>query len=178
MFTIYKFLRNFFKALVSENHPWQVGLGVLFGCLLGFLPLFSLSHEFIFAWPAAVILVAALALNVHLGSVLLFLGLSSLLYLISYPVAEAIGNSLSGFAQTAAGIPLLHAAGLSHTGWLGMTIIGIIFAIVASIIMWRFTVYFRTVLLPKLKERQRLVKVGKVANRGLLVRGLCWFLGV
>ena len=53
MFTIYSFIRKFFKALVSENAPWQVGLGVLFGSLLGFLPFFSLEYEFIIAWPAA-----------------------------------------------------------------------------------------------------------------------------
>ena len=124
MFTIYKFIRSFFKALVSENAPWQVGLGVLFGSLLGFLPLFDLSHEFIFAWPAALILLIALTVNVHLGSVMLFAGLGTAVHLLCYPLAEAIGNGMSGFAQSAAGIPLLHAAGLSHTGWLGMTLLG------------------------------------------------------
>ena len=158
--------------------PWQVGLGVLFGLLLGFLPLFSFEYEFIFAWPAALILLAALLINVHLGSVLLFAGIASIIHLLCYPLAEMIGSALDGFAQTAAGVPILHAAGLSHTGWLGMTVIGLIYSIIACVIAWRFTCYFRSTLLPKLKERQKLVKLGKVANKGLLVRGLCWFLGV
>lgn len=178
MFAIYKFIRSFFKALVSENAPLQVGLGVLCGSLLGFLPLFSLQYEFIFAWPAALILFIALVVNVHLGSVFLFLGLATLIHLLCYPLAEIVGNSLSGFAEVAAGIPLLHAAGLSHTGWLGMTLIGIFYSTILCVVTWRFTGYFRSTLLPKLKERQKLVKAGKIANKSLLVRGLCWFLGV
>lgn len=178
MYTIYKLIRKFIKALVSENAPWQVGLGVFFGCLLGFLPLFNLGHPFVFAWPAALVLVAALVINVHLGSVFLFLGLATLIHLACYPLAEGIGSGLDGIAQMAAGVPLLHAAGLSHSGWLGMTVIGVVLALVASIGMWRFTIYFRAQLLPRIIEHQRLVKMGKVANKTLLMRGLCWFLGV
>ncbi|TVR43382.1 MAG: hypothetical protein EA402_09805 [Planctomycetota bacterium] len=178
MYSIYKLIRKFIKALVSDSAPWQVAWGVAFGCLLGFLPFFSFSHEFLIAWPAILVLVLALVVNVHLGSVFLFLGLATLIHLLCYPLAEAIGGALDGFAQTAATVPLLHAAGLSHTGWLGMTVLGFLFATIAGLGMWRFTVYFRSVMLPRLQEQRRLMAVGKVANKSLLVRGTCWFFGV
>ena len=175
MFTLYKMTRKFIKAIAADNDPWQIGLGVAYGCLLGFLPLMSLRYEFFIAWPALLVLCMALLINVHLGSVFLFFGIASMLHLACYPLAERLGGSLDGIAQRAADIPLLHSAGLSHTGWLGMPLLGIVFSLIAGIGMWRFTVWFRRAILPSLLEKRRLMKIGKVANKAWLVRGACWF---
>ena len=176
MWAIYKIIRNFVRALVADNRPWQVAGGVFLGVALGFLPFFA--WEYGVAWPAGLLLLLALVINVHLGSVLLFFGLGSVAWALLIPVAEGLGAALQGFAETAAGVPLLHAAGLSHTGALGMTIIGLPAAVITSLVMWRTTIVFRTRVLPRLRERRRLATVGTVAGNGLVARTLLWFFGL
>lgn len=174
MFMIYKLVRGLVRALVSAAAPWQIGLGAGFGVLLGFLPLWVGGPN-----PLALaVLALALLINCHLGSVFLFWGMAKLLALAAAPAALALGNALDALAQAAAGIPLLHSAGWSHTGWLGMAILGLALAPSAGVGLAYATVAFRARLQARIEANRQLALAGKVVGNSLLMRGLCWFLGL
>ncbi len=176
MFTVYKLLRNLFKALTSDAAPWQIFLGTLFGTLLGFLPIFPLSQG-----PSPIafgILVLALVVNVHLGSVFLFLGIGKLLSKVLHGPALLVGDQMGGFAQTCADIPLLHLSHWSHTGYLGLTVFGFVCAPLFAIVMYRFCLWFRHTWRDRLVEKMRLLRAGTVIDHPWLVRLACWFFGI
>ncbi|MBA3686263.1 MAG: hypothetical protein H0W72_13635 [Planctomycetes bacterium] len=172
MYTLIKLLKSFFKIFNSAAAPWQVFFGTLFGVLLGFLPVMTSSGP---ALLGCVILLLAFFVNCHLGSVLMFFGISKLLSLVLTSPAVALGNACDSLAQTCAGIPFLHASRWSHTGWLGLTLIGLALAPILAIAMARVTVIFRTRIRDRLLERKRLVTAGKVGGNLILVRLTCWF---
>ena len=176
MFLIYRLLRNFIKALSSDAAPWQIFLGTLLGTLLGFLPIFPLSQG---PSPLAMILIAlAFILNVHLATVFLFLGVSKLLTQVLHGPALLVGESLKGVAESCADIPFLHASLWSHTGYLGLTVLGFCFAPLFAILMFRLTVWFRTHLRDKLVEKMKSMRAGQIIDKPWLVRPLCWFFGL
>lgn len=171
MYLVFKLIRGFFKALVSAAEPWQIALAAAFGTLLGFMPIWLNGPN-----PLALtVLLLAIVLNCHLGTVFLMMGVMKLLSLALGPVALVLGNSLDGLAQTASGIGLLHASGWSHTGWLGLAILGLALAPVTAGIMARVTVLFRTRLRDRLLESKRLALAGKVGGNPVLVRCALWF---
>ena len=176
MYFFAKILKKFFKIFNSAALPWQIFVGVLLGTLLGFLPVFPLNHG-----PALLgcaILVVALVINCHLTAVLLFFGIGKLLsYALAGP-AVMIGDSLDNVAQASADIPFLHASLWSHTGWLGLTILGFCFAPLFAIAMWQLTVLFRVKLRDRLLARKQLVTAGKVGGNMILVRIVCWFFDI
>lgn len=173
MYLIIKLLKKFFKIFNSAAAPWQVALGVFFGLLVGFLPLFPLSHG-----PAPLgwaVLLLALIINCHLTAFFLFLLIGKLLTVALAGPAVALGNHFEGIAKACADIPLLHASLLSHTGYLGLALIAAVLAPVLAIAMGLFTRWFRAVLLDKLKARRQLVAAGKVGGNLFLMRIVCWF---
>lgn len=176
MLTFIKFFRNLLKAITSSTAPWQMALGAWFGVMLGFLPIFPLT-----VGPSALgitLLLLAIIINCHFASVMLFMGLGKLLGLALINPAVAIGGSLSGLAAASSEIPFLYYSHWSHTGYLGMTILGLIAAPIIAIAMAVFTVWFRTKVQPKLIERRKLILAGKIGTNPLGLRLACWFMGI
>lgn len=171
MYLVFKLLRGFVRALISAAEPWQIALAAALGTLLGFMPLWLGGPN-----PLALgVLLLAIVLNCHLGTVFVFWGVMKLVALAVGPLALALGNALDGVAQAAAGSGLLHGSGWSHTGWLGLALLGLALAPLAAFAMARVTVLFRAKLRDRLLENQRLALAGKVGGNPLLVRFACWF---
>jgi uncharacterized protein (TIGR03546 family) len=175
MLTLLKLIRGLLKGLASAAAPWQLALGAWFGVMLGFLPIFPSAGPSPLAF---VLLFLALVINCHLASLLLFMGVAKLAALGLKGVGLSIGEGMSAFAQTCADIPFLHASHWSHTGWLGMTMLGLIAAPIAGIAMYLFTRWFRTKVQPKLVEKRKLMLAGKVAGNGIMFKLGCWFMGL
>ncbi len=175
MITLLKLIRGLLKGIASSSAPWQLALGVWFGVMLGFLPLFPAAGPSPLGF---VLLFLALVINCHLASVLLFMGITKLLALALKGVGLAIGDSMSSFAQTCGDIPFLHASHWSHTGWLGMTMLGLICAPIAAIGMYIFTRWFRATVQPKLLAKRKLMLAGKIAGNGFFFKLGCWFMGL
>lgn len=175
MVILLKMLRGMIKAITSQAAPWQVGVGACFGLLLGFLPICPLAHG-----PAPLglaILFVAIVINCHLGSVFLFLLLGKVVSLALHGPAEALGGALPSLAQASADIPFLNLSLWSHTGYLGLTLIGFVCAPLVGAFMWWFTVWFRAKVRDRLLAQKALVKTGKVAGNAVVFKLLCWFLG-
>jgi hypothetical protein len=176
MILFIKFIKKILNSLNSNAAPWQIALGAFLGMLIAFWPIWPPG-----GWPTPIglaLIAVALGVNCHLGSVLCFWGIGSLLQWTLAGPAIAIGNGLSGVARFNADVPLLYHSFWSHTGYLGLVILGACLAPLAGIGMYRLTVHFRTKWLPKLKERQRLIKAGKVAGNTILMRVVFWFFGI
>jgi hypothetical protein len=174
MYFLVKTLKKFFKIFNSLAAPWQVLVGTLLGTLLGFLPVMGTSGP---SPLGLTILGLAIIINCHFGSVLLFFGLGWLLtkILALAGVGVAVGNMFDSLARASADNAFLHASKWSDTGYLGLTLIGLVAAPIFAIAMWRFTIYFRSVLRDRLLARRSLVKAGKVGGNTLLLRVVCWF---
>lgn len=176
MLLLLNFLRGFLKALTSQAAPWQVAIGAFLGTLLGFLPLMPSSYG-----PSPLgfgLLVLAIFINCHFGSVLLFLALGKGLSFLLAPLALSLGQTCEGLARWSADVPFLHASLWSHTGFLGLTILGFIAAPLIAIGMAWFTNWFRCMVATKLAERKKLMKTGKLAGNFFVFRTLVWFLGL
>jgi hypothetical protein len=144
--------------------------------MLGFLPIFPLS-----AGPSLLgltLLLLAIVINCHLASVFLFMGLGKIIGLALTNPAVAIGEQLSTVAAASSEIPFLYYSHWSHTGYLGMTILGLLAAPLIAIAMALFTVWFRNHLQPKLVARRKLVLAGKIGTNPLGLRFACWFMGI
>ena len=176
MYLAYKIARSTIKNLVSESAPWQIAVGTAIGTLLGFMPMWPVTQGPNPLWFA--LLATAFLVNCHFGSVLLFLGIGKLLAKILAGPAVVIGGSLDGVARTCADIPLLYWSLLSHTGYLGLTLLGLGFAIPFTIVMAWLAHWFQTTVKARLLAQQQLVKAGKLANHPTLVRIGCWFMGI
>lgn len=175
MLTLLKLIRGLLKGLASAAAPWQLALGTWFGVMLGFLPIFPADGPSPLAF---VLLFLALVINCHLASMFLFMGVTKLLAFALMGVGLSIGTGMTGFAQTCADIPFLHASHWSHTGWLGMTMLGIICAPIVALGMYFFARWFRTKVQPKLVEKKKLMLAGKVAGSGIGFKLICWFMGL
>ncbi len=176
MFLLYRLLRNLIKALASDAAPWQLFLGTFLGTLLGFLPIFPLGYG---PSPLALILIALVfILNVHLATVFLFLGVTKLLTQVLHGPALLIGDSLHDMAANCADIPFLNASLWSHTGYLGLTVLGFCFAPLFAILMYRFALYFRLHLRDKLTAKMKAMRAGQIIDKPWLVRPVCWFFGL
>lgn len=176
MYLLYKFTRGFIKSLVSSCAPWQIAVGAFLGALLGFLPLWPLTQGPNPIW--FLVLTAAFLINCHVGSVFLFFALGKLLAKLLAGPAVVIGMGMEGFARTAADTPFLYWSLLSHSGYLGLTVIGSLFAVVSAVLMWFFARWFQTVVKARIAANARLAKAGKLADRPFLVRIGCWFMGL
>jgi hypothetical protein len=173
MLFLIKTLKSFLKIFNSLAAPWQVFLGTLLGALLGFLPFAPSDYD---PSPLALcLLFLAIVINCHLGSCILFFGLSWLLAKALTVPAVIIGNSLDGLARASADISFLHMSLWSHTGYLGLTVLGIVIAPIFAFGMWRFTIYFRTKLRDRLLANRKLVTAGKVGGNTTLLKIVCWF---
>ena len=176
MYLLYQFVRGFIKSLVSACAPWQIATGAFLGALLGFLPLWPLTQGPNPLW--FLVLTAAFLINCHVGSVFLFLALGKLLAKLLAGPAVVIGMGMDGFARTAADTPFLYWSLLSHNGYLGLTVIGTSFAVVSAVLMWFFARWFQTVIKDRIAANAKLARAGKLADRPLLVRIACWFMGL
>lgn len=176
MYAIIKLIKKFLKIINSNAAPWQVALGAAFGTAVGFMPLWpDGGSPAVLPW---LVLLVALVINCHIGSLLFLLGITSLLHVLMAGPAVTLGNALSDLAQWSAGVWILHASYWSHTGYLGETLFGIVLAPIAGIAMYRLTINVRTRLLPKLTQRRRLVRTGKIAGNAVVARVVLWFFGV
>jgi hypothetical protein len=176
MLTFLKLLRGMLKAITSSAAPWQIALGAFLGVLLGFLPIFPLSEG-----PSPLgfaLILAALVINCHLASVLLFMGVGKLLGLALLDPAVALGGACTGLAQASADIPFLHYSHWSHTGYLGLTLIGLGAAPLVAAGMWGFTLWFRATVQARLAQQKLLATTGKVVGNSVVFKTLCWFIGL
>jgi uncharacterized protein (TIGR03546 family) len=176
MYTLYRLLRDMIRAIGSQAEPWQIGVGAFFGTLLGFLPICPLAYG-----PSPLglsLLLAALIVNCHLGSVFLFMGVCKLLAASLGGVEADLGAHFAGLARASADIPFLHLSLWSHTGYLGKTLLGFACAPIFGVSMMLVTKWFRTKLMSKLLEQKHLMTAGKVANKPWAFRLACWFFGV
>lgn len=176
MFLIYKLLRGMVKAIFSEAAPWQVAIGAFLGTALGFLAIWPL------AWgPAPLglgLLLIALVVNCHLGSVFAFMLVGKLVSLALMGPAVALGTWAEPLAQWCAQQPVLFQSRLSNTGYLGLALIGACLAPLSAILMLRLTLWVRSTLAERIKTHRKLMKAGKLADKQWLMRALCWFMGV
>jgi len=176
MYFIIKLLKKFFTIFNSSAAPWQVAVGTFLGLLIGFLPLFPITHG-----PAPlgwVVLLLALVINCHLTAVFMFWAIGKLLAVVLAGPATALGNACEGLAQQCAEIPFLHSSLLSHTGYLGLALIAAVAAPLFATAMGLLTRWFRVHLRDRLLARKQLVKAGKVGGNLILVRIVCWFFDV
>ena len=74
------------KALNSNEAPWQISLGVIFGALLGLTPLFSLHN--------LVVLFLALLINLNISIMIVSLVAFSLIAYALDPVFHQVGLAL------------------------------------------------------------------------------------
>ena len=168
--------RKIFQALASQAATWQISLGCAWGMLLGFVVIWPWSEA-----PSPIglgLLFLGLCINLHLGGMLLFWGIGKLLALATIPISSAIGAGLSASALSNADNPVLFSSRLSAPNALGALFVGMALAVVTGLAMALLTRYFRAHIQPKLEERQRLVKAGKVASNPWTVRFACWFFGI
>lgn len=178
MYLIYKLLRSFIRSLASTAAPWQIGTAAALGIAVGFLPVWPWSHGFGPAPLGCALIAAAFLLNCHLATFFLLMGVGKLLGKALAGPALALGDSFEGLARASAEIPLLHASLWSHTGWLGLSLIGLAAMLPVGAAMWALSSWFHRTLVPRLRERQRLLKAGQALNRAWLVRLGCWFFGL
>ncbi len=176
MYLTYKLTRGMIKSLVAEAAPWQLFVGTLCGSLLGFLPLWPITQGPNPLW--FLVLIAALVINCHLGSVLLFFAVGKLLAKLLAGPAVVLGGSLDGFARSCADIPFLHLSLWSHTGYLGLSLLGIGFGLAFAVAMAGVARWFRNTVKPRLLAQRKLATVGKWADRPVLIRIGCWFMGL
>jgi len=179
MFLLIKFIRKFFKILNSDAAPWQVFLGATLGLLIGLLPIWPLPQG-----PAPIgllVVAAALFINCHLGSVLVFWGIGALLFLALRPLADQWAPTAEGLAAACAEIWFLHASMWSHSGWLVLSLIALVLAPILGFSMAFAAYRFRTIYRPKLLERKRLMASGKAAQKvsnPWLLKIVGWFFGI
>jgi hypothetical protein len=176
MYATYKMLRGTIKAIGSDAEPWQIVTGTMLGTLIGFLPLWPIGHG-----PCIigfVLLFLAIVINCHLGSLFLFLFVTKVLGTVLKGPFLMVGDQFKGLAQWSADNPILYNSLCSNTGYLGRTLIGICFAPLFGILMYRLVVWARTHLMPRLLAHRKLVTAGKVADRKWLIMVGCWFFGV
>lgn len=176
MYLTYKITRSAIKSLVSDAAPWQIAVGTACGTLLGFLPLWPVSQGPSPLW--FLILAVAFLISCHLGSLLLFYGIGNLLAKLLLGPAIVIGLGLEGVAQSCADVPFFYWSLLSHTGYLGLTLLGFGFASAFALVFTWATVFFRTRVKARIAENAQLLKAGKLADRPVLFRMACWFLGL
>lgn len=74
------------KALNSNEAPWQISLGIIFGSLLGLTPLFSLHN--------LVVLFLALLINLNISVMLVSLAAFSVIAYALDPVFHQVGLAL------------------------------------------------------------------------------------
>lgn len=176
MYLTYKLTRGTIKSILSNAEPWQIVAGTMIGTLLGFLPMWPVTQGPSPLWFAVFAL--AFIINCHFGSVLLFFAVGKLLAKILAGPAVLVGQSLEGLAKTAADTPLMFLSLLSHTGYLGLTCFGFAFGILFAVVMGWFVRWFRAFVKAKIESNTRLQKAGKLADRPVLFRIACWFLGL
>ncbi len=176
MYLTYKLTRGTLKSLLSSAEPWQIMVGTVLGTLLGFMPLWPLAHGPSPLW--LLLFALALIINCHFGSVLLFFAIGKMFAKLLAGPAVLIGQSLEGFAKTAADVPLLYWSLLSHTGYLGLTCLGVTFGVLFAVLMGWAVRWIRAVVKAKFAANAQLVKAGKLADRPVLFRIACWFLGL
>ena len=173
MFFFIKLIKKTLKAVNSNAGVWQIWLGAFIGVLLGFLPVWPKLTAPSFLGLALIAFVVFI--NIHLGSVFLFMGIGKALALALRPVADATAPKLEGLAESMAGNAFLHGSHLSHTGYLSLAIMGAVVAFVLATGMGIFTVVFRTRLREKLVARKKLITAGKVVGSKWTWRLAGWF---
>ncbi len=178
MYMMLKTLKSFFKIFNSLAAPWQVFLGSWFGVMLGFMPIWPVKHGYPPALLGMSILILGIVINVHLGSMLLLMATFALVAKALNGPAIALGEQFAGLAQTSADIPFLRLSLWSHTGYLGLTLMGLAIAPIVAVCMWRATVIFRTKLRDRLIAQPKLVAVGKVGGNSIVLRMVCWFFDI
>jgi hypothetical protein len=106
--------------------------------------------------------------------VLLFMLVTKLLMLVLKGPSLLIGDQFKGLAQTCADNPILYNSLCSNTGYLGRTILGVCFAPLFAILMYRLVVWARTYLMPKMLAQRKLVPCGSKHHAGLVGYVVCW----
>lgn len=115
-------LRKIFILFSSETSPAQLSAGIAFGILLGLMPIQNL------VWVSVLLLV--LLLRVNLSLTLVFFCASKGLYLLFYPLIDAVGTSvlksgsLEGLFTSMYNTPVVAISGYNVPTVMGGLVIG------------------------------------------------------
>lgn len=115
------------KALNSNEAPWQISLGIIFGSILGLTPLFNLHN--------LDILFLALVINVNISMMIVSWAVFSLIAYALDPLFHQLGYSvltspsLEGFWTEFFSCPIFLLANLNNTIVMG----SLIFSLVAAV---------------------------------------------
>jgi uncharacterized protein (TIGR03546 family) len=115
------------KALNSNEAPWQISLGIIFGSILGLTPFFSLHN--------LVILFLILVINMNVSMVIVSCGVFSLIAYALDPLFHQLGfavltsPSLEGMWTQFFSCPILLVANLNNTIVMGSLITTLVAAI-------------------------------------------------
>jgi uncharacterized protein (TIGR03546 family) len=108
------------KALNSNEAPWQISLGIIFGSILGLTPFLSLHN--------LVIVFLALVINMNISMMIISCGVFSLIAYALDPLFHQLGftvltsPSLEGFWTQFFSCPILLLANLNNTIVMGSLI--------------------------------------------------------
>ena len=115
------------KALNSNEAPWQISLGIVFGSILGLTPLFSLHN--------LVILLLALAINLNVSVMIVSCAVFSLIAYALDPLFHHLGfavlasESLEGLWTQFFSCPISLLANLNNTIVMGSLIATLVAAV-------------------------------------------------
>ena len=114
------------RALNSNEAPWQISLGIVFGSILGLTPLFSL-HNLVF-------LLLALVINLNISMMIVSCAAFSLIAYALDPLFHQLGFSiltsegLEGFWTQFFSCPLALLANLNNTITMGSLVAALVTA--------------------------------------------------
>jgi uncharacterized protein (TIGR03546 family) len=117
-------IRQFIKGLLKENEPYQIGLAVAFGMVIGIIPKDNLT--------AQLILIISLCFKTNIPMLLVSIFLFSSLSFITDPLTDKIGyfiltlDSLKPLFTKLYNTPVLPWTGFNNTVLMGGFITGII----------------------------------------------------
>jgi len=118
---------NVIKALNSNEAPWQISLGIIFGAILGLTPLFSLHN--------LVILFLALVINLNISMMIVSCAVFSLIAYVLDPLFHQLGfalltsQNLEGFWTQFFSCPVFLLANLNNTIVMGSLISTLVAAV-------------------------------------------------
>ncbi|MBL4847628.1 MAG: TIGR03546 family protein [Planctomycetes bacterium] len=144
MFFALKTLRKLYKVIVSETHPWSIGVGFAAGAILGLTPFLGLH--------TVIIVCAILMFRINLASTLVSAGLFKLPTFLLWGTFHALGESIlvqpgaKGAMSTLSNTPVLAYLRLNNTQMLGSLLIACLVAIPTLILGVAFVKKAREVL--------------------------------
>lgn len=153
-------LRHFVIGLLKENEPYQIGLGIAFGFVIGIIPKNNLTAQLIFI----IMMVTKANIPFAILTIFLFSSLSFIFDKITDPVGYFIltQNSLSDFFTKLYNMPIIPWTDFNNTIVLGGVVLGVLFFWPVYILGNRFGVFYSERFRDKIKN-SKIVKLLKLS---------------